>query len=107
MPAASASNAADALPPSPSPSRLCCCFSLQGESALAGRCLQLSISSAQQENWQACLGGLRLGQLLGCRPAGEQLEALNAVKASALQDNGTNALLAAEQVDKMLGMAAA
>ncbi|WIA12344.1 hypothetical protein OEZ85_012395 [Tetradesmus obliquus] len=76
----------------------------QSGTALAGRCMQLSISSAQQENWQACLGGLRLGRLLGCSPAGEQLEALNGVKAAALQDNGTDALLAAEQVDRMLAV---
>jgi hypothetical protein len=65
--------------------------------------MQLSISSGQQENWQACLGSLRLGLLLGCSPAGEQLEALKGLKAAALQDNGTDALLAAEHVDRVLG----
>jgi hypothetical protein len=75
---------------------------LQCEQALAGRCVQLSISSGQQEQWQACVGGLRLGLLLGCSPAGEQLEALKTLKAAALQDNGTDALLAAEQVDRVL-----
>jgi hypothetical protein len=78
---------------------------VQCEPALAGRCVQLSIRSGQQENWQACLGGLRLGLLLGCSPAGEQLEALKGLKAAALQDNGTDALLAAEQVDRVLGTA--
>ncbi|KAF6261308.1 condensin II non structural maintenance of chromosomes subunit-domain-containing protein [Scenedesmus sp. NREL 46B-D3] len=73
------------------------------EPVLAGRCVQLSISSAKQADWRACLGGLRLGRLLGCSPAGEQLEALKEMKAAALQDNGTDALLAAEQVDRVLG----
>lgn len=74
----------------------------QMQPGLAGKCLQLCISSGKQGDWDACLGSLRLGRLLGWELQAEHLEALGALKAAALENNGGPALLAAEALHRVL-----
>lgn len=82
---------------------------LQVQPLLAGRCMQLVVSSGQAGDWDASLGALRLGRLLGCTAAyvdAGDMQQLQQLRVAAHADNGTAAHLFTEQLGKLLPVAA-
>lgn len=78
---------------------------LQAQASLITKCFQESISKGQQEEWASSLGALRLWCCLGQTDAelsSAEVETLTAVRQKALDDNGTEALLLAGQLQKVL-----
>lgn len=78
---------------------------LQAQSGLATRCIEETISKGQQEDWHSSLGALRLWRCFGqtaVELSAGQIEVLKGVQSNAQEDNGTEALLLAEQLGKVL-----
>jgi len=72
--------------------------------SLSSRCLRLALTAGQTRDWSTALGALRLVGLLGTPSGGltqQEVVQLQQLRQAALEDNGTQAHLACEALDKL------